>query len=133
MSFAAAVQTDGRILAETQVDEETASQDRRIARQWTQDGYVVSLNNFGSEPAALDDETLTKLQILYVSGMDGYRDLEVMNTADTKTEQAESFAWTARRTDQSLSRIRRCVACREQQNDFVNVARVVSTSIVVPV
>ncbi|KAL3479213.1 hypothetical protein BJX99DRAFT_268635 [Aspergillus californicus] len=122
LSFAAAVQTDGEILAETQIDEETASQDRRIAHQWTQNGSVVSLNDFRSEPAALDDETLTKLQILYVSGMDGYRDLEVINTAGTETEKPESSACAARRTDQSLSRIRRCVACRER-NDFVNVAR----------
>ncbi|KAI3056825.1 hypothetical protein CBS147353_11132 [Aspergillus niger] len=65
MSFATAVQADGHVLAETQVEEENASKDRIIARQLMEDGCNVLLSELASESAALDDETLAKLQILY--------------------------------------------------------------------
>jgi hypothetical protein len=64
MSFAAAVQADGRILAETQVEEENASKDRIIARQWIDGESSVSPNDLEPETTGLDDETLAKLQIL---------------------------------------------------------------------
>lgn len=121
-SFAAAVQADGCIVAVNQVEEENACKDRDIARQWTEDGRLESSADFESTPATLDDETLAKLQILYVSGMEGYHIMGVMGTGDSETEQAESSAWAARQTSQSLSPMRRCVACREQ-TEFVNVAR----------
>lgn len=121
-SFAAAVQADGCIVAVNQVEEENACKDRDIARQWTEDGRLESLADFKSTPATLDDKTLAKLQILYVSGMEGYHIMGVMGTGDSKTEQAESSAWAARQTSQSLSPMRQCVACQEQ-TEFVNVAR----------
>ncbi|KAH2301911.1 hypothetical protein KXV98_004556, partial [Aspergillus fumigatus] len=83
-SFAAAVQADGCIVAVNQVEEDNACKDRDIA-------------------PTLDDETLAKLQILYVSGMEGYHNIGVMGGGDSETEQAESSAWAARRTGQSLS------------------------------
>ncbi|KAH1514954.1 hypothetical protein KXX18_008396, partial [Aspergillus fumigatus] len=89
-SFAAAVQADGCIVAVNQVEEENACKDRDIARQWTEDGRLESSADFESTPATLDDETLAKLQILYVSGMEGYHIMGVMGTGDSETEQAES-------------------------------------------
>ncbi|KAL6231710.1 hypothetical protein BDW75DRAFT_247743 [Aspergillus navahoensis] len=59
MSFAAAVQADGDVLAESPVEEENASKDRDIARRRTDDGMNPS-----------DDETLAKLQILYLSNIE---------------------------------------------------------------
>ncbi|KAF7131481.1 hypothetical protein CNMCM5793_004706 [Aspergillus hiratsukae] len=98
MCFAAAVQADGRILAVNQVEEENACKYRDIARQWMEDGCLVSSDDFESAPAALDDETLAKLQILYVSGMEGYHNIGGVGTGEVETEQAESSAWAARRT-----------------------------------
>jgi hypothetical protein len=71
MSFAAAVQADGRILAESQAEEESASEDRIIARQWMDGAYLVL-------PMVLSQEQrrwmtrLAKLQMLYVSGLEVY-------------------------------------------------------------
>ncbi|OQD77333.1 hypothetical protein PENANT_c114G05046 [Penicillium antarcticum] len=64
MSFAAAVQADGRILAETQVEEGSASKDRIIARQWMDDEHLMPPDDIEPDTAGLDDETLAKLQIL---------------------------------------------------------------------
>ncbi|KAH1414987.1 hypothetical protein KXX44_007791, partial [Aspergillus fumigatus] len=107
-SFAAAVQADGCIVAVNQVEEDNACKDRDIARQWTENGCLESSANFESNPATLDDETLAKLQILYVSGMEGYHNIGVMGGGDSETEQAESSAWAARRTGQSLSPWKNC-------------------------
>ncbi|KAL2828190.1 IBR finger domain protein [Aspergillus cavernicola] len=124
LSFAAAVQADGPILAEKKVEEENVSKDRRIARQWTDDGFPTFPDDFGTESTALDDETLAKLQILFMSDLEGYHNTEGvgMGVANgTETEQAESSTRAAQRNRQP-SRIRQCVACREQAA-FVNVAR----------
>jgi hypothetical protein len=67
MSFAAAVQADGQVLAESQVEEENASKDRDFARRWADDRRVMPPSDVELDSAALDDETLAKLQILYVS------------------------------------------------------------------
>ncbi|KAH1545066.1 hypothetical protein KXX57_004975, partial [Aspergillus fumigatus] len=99
-SFAAAVQADGCIVAVNQVEEENACKDRDIARQWTEDGRLESSADFESTPATLDDETLAKLQILYVSGMEGYHIMGVMGTGDSETEQAESAQWKNYRCEQ---------------------------------
>ncbi|KAJ6113507.1 hypothetical protein N7523_006824 [Penicillium sp. IBT 18751x] len=98
MSSAAAVQADGRIMAENQVEEQNASKDRHIARQWTEDRCLVSSDDFEPKSAALDDETLTKLQILCKPGMEGYHNIGGVGTADAEIEQAESSAWAARPT-----------------------------------
>lgn len=96
MSFAAAVQADGRILAESQAEEESASKDRIIARQWMEGAYLVLPDGIEPETAALDDETLAKLQILYVSGLEGYYSMEDGDATGTETEYAETSAWAAR-------------------------------------
>ncbi|OQE07785.1 hypothetical protein PENVUL_c012G01243 [Penicillium vulpinum] len=62
MSIAAAVQVDGRILAETQVEEESASKDRLVARQCMDGEILIPPNDFEPETTCLDDETLEKLQ-----------------------------------------------------------------------
>ena len=121
-SFATAVQADGRILADNVMEEEITAKDRDIARHWVEDGIPVAAKDLQSslESAGLDDETLDKLQILYVSGLEGYY-INGRETASDETEQAESSVWAARRTRQSpLTRL--CVACREE-TEFVNVAR----------
>jgi hypothetical protein len=123
MSFASAVQADGRILAETQVEEESASKDRIAARQWMDGEYLVLSDDLEPETAGLDDETLAKLQILYVSGLEGYYSMEDGETTGTETEHAESSAWAARRSCQSRLRMAQCVACGDDA-EFFNVARV---------
>ncbi|PYH42936.1 BRcat and Rcat domain-containing protein [Aspergillus saccharolyticus JOP 1030-1] len=122
MSFAAAVQADGHVLAETLVEEENASKDRTIAHQWTEDGCVMPSNELDLVPEALDDETLAKLQILYVNNMEDYNTIGDLDTTDCENECAESSAQAIRRASRSLPRARRCVACREP-TDFVNVVR----------
>ncbi|KAL2818939.1 RING finger protein [Aspergillus granulosus] len=119
-SFAAAVQADAQALAESQLEEEIASKDRDIARRWTDDGCIVPSNDLGSKSEPLDDETLAKLRILYMSNMEDTGDLD---TADTENGRAESSAQAARRTGRSRPRARRCAACRER-TEFVNVVRV---------
>lgn len=116
MSFAAAVQADGRILAESLVEEGNALKDRDLARRWTDDGCIVPSNDIQLESAALDDETLAKLQILYVSNTGD------LDGAQTDNTRAESSAQAIRRNGRSRPRTRQCVACREQA-DFVNVIR----------
>jgi hypothetical protein len=116
MSFAAAVQADGQVLAESQVEEENASKDRDFARRWTDDRCIVPPSDVELDSATLDDETLAKLQILYVSNS---RD---MDADQTDGELAESSAQATRRNGRSRPQTRRCVACREQV-DFVNVVR----------
>ncbi|KAJ5496439.1 IBR finger domain protein, partial [Penicillium fimorum] len=123
MSFAAAVQADGRILAQTQVEEETASKDRDIAGRGIDGDHLVSGNDFEAETAGLDDETLAKLEILYVSGLEGYYNTEEGAMTGAETEQAESSAWAARRPRQSRSQTRQCVGCGDDA-EFFNVARV---------
>lgn len=120
MSFAAAVEADGRILAENQEEEDNASKDRLIACQWDIDGYPMSTYSMDSETACLDDETLKKLQILYVSGMECYHDSEA---TIAYSEQTESSAWAAQRPNQSRFTLHQCVACVEEK-EFVDVARV---------
>ncbi|KAL2838672.1 hypothetical protein BJX68DRAFT_259150 [Aspergillus pseudodeflectus] len=107
MSFAAAVQTDGHILAEIQVKEDNASKDRDIARRWTDDECIVP-------SAELDSESYT------YSTMSDYGIIRDINTADTEYGRAESSAQATRRARHSLPPARRGVACREQI-DFVNV------------
>ncbi|KGO75966.1 hypothetical protein PITC_073420 [Penicillium italicum] len=123
MSFAAAVQADAQILVDSQVEEDINANDRDIARHWTENGgSPIAETSFpsNSESTALDDETLTKLQILYVSGMEGYQGIESVDEAGTETEQAESSAWAARRIRQAPSQMHRCIACAED-TEFVNV------------
>lgn len=118
MSFAAAVQADGRILAETQVEEESASEDRLVARQCMNGEHLVPLDNFEPKTAGLDDETLEKLEILYVSGVKGYYNWK---DEGSETGHAESSTWAARRSHQPRSRMVQCVAC-EDNTEFFNVA-----------
>ncbi|KAJ5167160.1 IBR finger domain-containing protein [Penicillium canariense] len=123
MSFAAAVQTDAQILAASQVEEDNIANDRDIARHWTENaGCPIAAKDLpsNSESTALDDETLAKLQILYVSGMEGYQDIDSVDERETETEQAESSAWAAHRIRQTPSRMHRCIACAED-TEFVNV------------
>lgn len=123
ISFAAAVQADGRILSEAQVEEAGASKDRHIARQFMNSDCATPSNDFESQKAGLDDETLAKLQILCVSGLEEYYSIDGTGTTDPENEQAESSAWAARRSRQPRSKLRQCVACGEE-TEFFNVARV---------
>ncbi|KAJ5873615.1 IBR finger domain protein [Penicillium subrubescens] len=126
MSVATAVQADAQILVDSQVEEDEIARDGDIARHWTENGErsVAAkdlLSNSGS--TALDDETLSKLQILYVSGIEGYQRFDHLDETGSEREQAESSAWADRRIRQTPSRIHRCVACAEDK-EFVNVVRV---------
>ncbi|EEA18499.1 IBR finger domain protein [Talaromyces marneffei ATCC 18224] len=120
MSFAAAVEADGHILAENQEEEEKASKDRLIACRWDVDGHPVPPHSSDSETACLDDETLEKLQILYVSGAERYHNTEA---TITDSEQAESSSWATRRPKQPSLTLHQCVACVEEK-EFVDVVRV---------
>ncbi|KAJ5582136.1 IBR finger domain-containing protein [Penicillium sp. DV-2018c] len=103
MSFAAAVQADARILANSQVEEENIAKDRDIARHWTENGgFPTAANGSLSNPESttldddtLDDETLSKLQLLYVSGIGDYPSVDSDDESSTEGEQAESSAWAA--------------------------------------
>lgn len=71
MSFAAAVQADGNILDDSVLEEDNAVKDRNIARRWTEDGCSLAPGDHQAHPeesTTLDNETLEKLQILYMSG-----------------------------------------------------------------
>ncbi|KAF4767675.1 hypothetical protein HAV15_009684 [Penicillium sp. str.  len=122
-SFAAAIQEDGRILAETKVEEESASKDQIVARKWMDGEDLVEPNDFEPQTAGLDDETLEKLEILYVSGLKGYYKGEDGGMTGTEADHAESSAWAARRSHQSLLRMAQCVACGDN-TEFFNMARV---------
>ncbi|PKX99530.1 BRcat and Rcat domain-containing protein [Aspergillus novofumigatus IBT 16806] len=76
--FAAAVQADRCIVAVNQVEEENACNNQDIARQWMENGCLESSADFKSKSVTLDDETLAKLQILYVSGMEGYQNIGII-------------------------------------------------------
>lgn len=126
MSFAAAVQADAQILVDTQVEEDIIARNSDIARHLTENGArpVAATDCFyNSGSTALDDETLAKLQILHVSGIEGHQSFDDLDETDSETEQAESSAWAARRIRQTPSRIHRCVACAEGKG-FVDVVRV---------
>lgn len=122
VSFAAAIQADGRILAETQVEEESASKDRIVACQWMDGEHLVSPIDFEPKAAGLDDETLEKLEIMYVSGLKGYYKREEGGMSGTEAGLPESSAWAARRSHQSILRMAQCVACGDN-TEFFNVAR----------
>jgi hypothetical protein len=117
MSFAVAVQANGQILDNNVLEEGNAAKDRDIARHWTENGCPVAEDpQSSSESTALDDEILNKLKVLYVSGLEGYRNVIGLGIANTEIEQAESSAWAGQRTAHSPSLMRRCVACREERN-----------------
>ncbi|OJJ42378.1 hypothetical protein ASPZODRAFT_137305 [Penicilliopsis zonata CBS 506.65] len=121
MSFAAAVLADGSLLADTYAEEQRVARDREMARQLTDTGeHPVTANvcQQGPEPSTgLDDEILTKLEILY-HGMDAHH-----STTTEEEERAESSTWAARRgVGQPPARMRRCIACREE-TAFVDVVR----------
>ncbi|GKZ19799.1 hypothetical protein AbraCBS73388_004787, partial [Aspergillus brasiliensis] len=120
MSFATAVHADGHVLAETQVEQENALKDRLIARQLMKGGCNALPIELESESATLDDETLAKLQILYVNDMEDCGFTGDLDTRESENECAESSARAIRRAGHSLPRARHCVACREL-TDFVNV------------
>ncbi|QMW33268.1 hypothetical protein G4B84_008699 [Aspergillus flavus NRRL3357] len=125
MSFAAAVQADGNILDDSVLEEENAVKDRNIACRWTEDGCSLAPGDHQAHPeesTTLDAETLDKLRILYMSGLEGYKDNHGVGTAREETEQAESSAWAAQRGRRSIP-LHRCVACRDEV-EFVNIARV---------
>ncbi|OKL62264.1 hypothetical protein UA08_02807 [Talaromyces atroroseus] len=103
MSFAAAVQADGQTLANSQIEEDTATKDRDIASHWVENGSPVTLEDPQKESTALDDEILAKLQILYMSGLEGYHAIESVENTSTEIEQPESSTWAAQRNRQ-LSR-----------------------------
>ncbi|KAJ9224086.1 hypothetical protein DTO169C6_3706 [Paecilomyces variotii] len=127
LSFAAAVQADGQILVENSVEEERVAKDRDIARRWRENDRFAATEEVQSsqDSTALDDETLDKLQVLYVSGPEPFYD--DTNSIEPASSEAESSSWAEKRNRQpsslASSRLRRCVACREE-TDFVNVARV---------
>ncbi|KAE8155375.1 hypothetical protein BDV40DRAFT_307126 [Aspergillus tamarii] len=124
MSFAAAVQADGDLLDDSALQEENAAKDRDLARRWTDDGCALAPvdHQANVESTDLDDETLDKLQILYMSGLEGYKDPRDVRIAREETEQAESSTWAAQCGRQSIP-LHRCVACRDEV-EFVNIARV---------
>ncbi|KAB8267157.1 IBR finger domain protein [Aspergillus minisclerotigenes] len=125
MSFVAAVQADGNILDDSILEEENSVKDRNIARRWTEDGCSLAPGDHqahAEESTTLDDETLDKLQILYMSGLEGYKDNHGVRTVREETGQAESSAWAAQRGRQTIP-LHRCVACRDEV-EFVNIARV---------
>ncbi|KAF3492109.1 IBR finger domain-containing protein [Arthroderma uncinatum] len=122
-SFAAAVRADGRILADNRLEEENTAKDRDIARHWTENGCPVAAEDHqsNSESVGLDDETLAKLQILFVSGVEGYYDVGSVEMPGGEIELAESSSRAAQRTRQPQPPpLRRCIACREEA-EFVNV------------
>nr|KMM68472.1 RING finger protein [Coccidioides posadasii RMSCC 3488] len=126
MSFATAVQVDGPILVDNFVTEDNAMRDRELARYCEENGSPVAAakdRQSNSEPIALDDETLYKLQILYVTGPGGHCPISGVETTSSESDEAESSTWAARRTHQGPPSMRRCVACREE-TEFVRVARV---------
>ncbi|KAE8307822.1 hypothetical protein BDV41DRAFT_553263 [Aspergillus transmontanensis] len=125
MSFAAAVQADGNILDDSVLEEKNAVKDRNIAHRWTEDGCSLAPGDHQAHPeesTTLDDETLDKLQILYMFGLEGYKNNHGVGIAREETGQAESSAWAAQRSRQSIP-LHRCVACRDEV-EFVNIARV---------
>lgn len=64
MSFVAAVEPDGLIVAQAQAEEEKTSKDRHIACHLEMNGKIVPFKDAELGTAGLDDETLTKLQML---------------------------------------------------------------------
>lgn len=124
-SFATAVQADGSIVANNQLDEETANRDRELALHWTEDGGPRTPRKARSnprskpEPAHIDDETLRRLQILYVSGPED--DYVESGMEATETATAESSTWAAQRSSKP-TRMHRCIACREE-SEFANIIR----------
>ncbi|EED14044.1 IBR finger domain protein [Talaromyces stipitatus ATCC 10500] len=125
-SVAAAVRANGQMLADGIAQEETAVKDRDIAHRWTGDQFPVAAEETAKssqDPSSLDDKTLKKLRILYVSNLQGSSGTYGTETVNEETERGESSAWAAKRTRQPASSMRRCVACGEE-TEFVNVVRV---------
>jgi hypothetical protein len=123
-SVAAAVQADGPILANSIAQEETASNDRNIARRWTEDEFpaVEATAQSSHDPSKLDDETLEKLQILYVSNLQSSFVASSRGTFSEEPETGESSAWAATRVPQRTSPMRDCIVCGDE-TEFVNVVR----------
>ncbi|KAL4928758.1 BRcat and Rcat domain-containing protein [Aspergillus undulatus] len=121
MSMAAAVQTDGQVIVNNVVEKKTAINDRDLARNWTRDGQPATAQE--AQPSAdiesdyLDDEILTNLQALHMSGDNGF-----YVTDDAGSDHAESSAWAAKGAPSTSTPMHRCVACREE-TEFFNVVR----------
>ncbi|PWY65969.1 IBR finger domain-containing protein [Aspergillus heteromorphus CBS 117.55] len=111
-SMAAAVRADGKILAE--VSEED---------QGTAGNGMASHGQSSLERTILDEETLWKLQIQYISGWEeGYNDASDIEDEDSNIGLAESSNMAARRHTRSSTLMRRCIACGEE-TELWNVAR----------
>ncbi|KAF4986119.1 hypothetical protein F66182_16857, partial [Fusarium sp. NRRL 66182] len=86
-------------------DEETATRDRDIARRWT-DGNLPVVKDKpkpSQDSSGLDDETLEKLQILYVSGLQNSFDTNTLDIFSEEPEGGESSSWAAQRSPQRES------------------------------
>lgn len=122
-SIAAAVQTDGRLLQDTALQEQAASHDRQVAQR-LQGGDAEqqgTTNADASDRHKLHDETIEKLRALWVIGTANYDDK--MSSAEHDEEAvAESSSWGASRTQPRTGQTRRCEACQEHKR-FWDVAR----------
>lgn len=124
-SVAAAVRADGQILANCIAQEETAIRDRDIACRWTGGQFPVAKETprLSQNESELDDENLEKLEILYMSGLQGSFDTNTLEPVSEELEGGESSVWAAQRAPQRVLPTRGCISCREETN-FANVVRV---------
>ncbi|KAL4866289.1 hypothetical protein BDV12DRAFT_210633 [Aspergillus spectabilis] len=124
ISMAAAVVADGQVLADNKAREEMAAIDRQIAHNLSNNEPPPTAEQAQSktEPGGLDDETLDKLRILYISGLEDDNGLKGDDADSIELEHAESSAWAAGRAHRPQS-MRRCEACRDEIH-FINVVRV---------
>lgn len=122
-SIARAVQTDGIVLAECQSQETRAVRDRHIATEMS--GERVSSDTvptFAEED--INDELLTKMAALYVSGLgEGQEPSQFISQYDVGDVKGESSVSLARGRATQSSNSRLCEACQEEKW-FFDVARV---------
>ncbi|KAL5339366.1 hypothetical protein BJX70DRAFT_408084 [Aspergillus crustosus] len=124
ISMAKAVLADGQILDDNKAHEEAAVSDRQLARNLERNEHPVTTDPVQSNYDAgdLDDETLEKLRILYISGLEEEQELQSVYSEGIDAGDGESSTWAAGQANHAQS-MRRCEACREETR-FINVVRV---------
>ncbi|CZT06991.1 related to IBR finger domain protein [Rhynchosporium agropyri] len=122
-SMGSAVVSDGELLSDAWFLDDIAARDREIAHQLDRGIETSDAELLRGSTIILDDETLEKLRLLYVSGFDDSpSDDDDRDFQSVAGDQPESSTWAASRSGKLSTASRRCEACRETVK-FVDIAR----------
>ena len=122
-SMGSAVVSDGQLLSDAWFLDDIAARDREIAHQLDSGIETSDAELLRGSTGILEDETLEKLRLLYMSGFDNSpSDDDDRNFQSVAGDRPESSARAASRSGKLSTASRRCEACRETVK-FVDIAR----------